>query len=71
MAQYNFGDRVRMVGVMPGDPNPVEVGAEGTVQGMRGTGHYAQIEVLWDNGRQLMLLPGDPFIVTGKMAGVK
>lgn len=62
------GDRVRMTGVMPNDPAPMEVGAEGTVTVVWETGGDtlpAQIGVDWDNGRSLMLLPTDPFEVTG------
>jgi hypothetical protein len=53
------GDRVRVTGVMKDDPNPMEVGAEGTVTFV----NEYQIAVAWDNGRSLMLLPEDPFIV--------
>lgn len=45
------GTRVRLV-EMGADPDPIEVGTEGTVTG--GTG--AQVWVDWDNGRTLNLL---------------
>jgi hypothetical protein len=63
------GDRVRMTGIMPDDPAPMEVGAEGTVEEvtesvwLRGYAGGGQIMVKWDNGRSLILLPTDPFIV--------
>lgn len=59
------GDRVRMVGVMPNDPCPIEVGTEGTVTGLGpDTSHWhmtQQIYVDWDNGRTLILLATDPY----------
>jgi hypothetical protein len=42
------------------DPSPLPVGSTGTVR--RTTfGELAQIDVEWDNGRTLMLVPSDPF----------
>ena len=60
----NVGDRVRMTGVM-NDPDPVAVGAEGTVNlvGSWTCELTRQIGVRWDNGRTLGLLEGDPFEV--------
>lgn len=62
------GDRVRMTGIMPEDPSPMEVGAEGTVSEINKS-YYpdqaAQIYVDWDNGRSLILLSSDPFMVIG------
>lgn len=56
------GDRIRVTGVLPNDPAPIPIGNEGTVTGVRNAGTpYAQIDVEWDDGRTLMLLPGDPF----------
>ena len=56
-----------MVGAMPGDPDPVAVGTEGTVTRVSGRGRTVeQIDVAWDNGRRLMLLPEDPFIIVSK-----
>jgi hypothetical protein len=66
MARVKVGDRVRMTGVMRDDPAPMEVGAEGTVTLVtEGVGYAGggQIIVEWDNGRGLILLPSDPFIV--------
>lgn len=58
------GDRVRMVGIMADDPAPMEVGVEGTVESVT-TSSLAgtQIMVAWDNGRSLILLGEDPFII--------
>lgn len=56
------GDRVRMTGVMPDEPFPMEVGAEGTVISVTTTSFGTQIDVEWDNGRTLLLLDTDPFI---------
>lgn len=60
------GDRVKMTGVMPNDPAPMEVGAEGTVTEINKAFYpdqAAQIYVDWDNGRSLILLSSDPFRV--------
>jgi hypothetical protein len=47
------------------DPDPLPVGAEGTVDWVdRWTSIYTeQIGVQWDNGRSLVLLGSDPFAV--------
>jgi hypothetical protein len=63
MMRVKVGDRVRMTGVMEDDPAPMEVGAEGTVRDVYDAGTFSQIDVEWDNGRSLMLLPTDPFTV--------
>ena len=63
MTRAKKGDRVRMVGVMRDDPAPLEVGAEGTVSYVNSDVAIKQYVVEWDNGRRLMLLPDDPFIV--------
>lgn len=56
------GDRIRVTGVLPDDPAPIPIGNEGTVTGVRNVGTaHAQIDVEWDDGRTLMLLPDDPF----------
>lgn len=55
------GDRVRMTGRMPDDPDPIPVGTEGTVRELTGTARFPQIDVDWDNGRSLFLLPTDPY----------
>lgn len=57
------GDRVRITGVQPEDPNPMPIGAEGTViEAHEDTG---QTLVDWDPkvGRSLILLTTDPFKV--------
>lgn len=46
------GTRIRLTH-MGDDPDPIEVGAIGTVTG----GNAAQLWVKWDNGRSLILLP--------------
>lgn len=53
------GTRIEVTGVMPDDPDPMQVGATGTVTG----GNGGQIRVRWDNGRSLILLPTDPYRV--------
>lgn len=64
MAQLpEVGDRVRMVGVMENDPDPMAVGDEGTVEAVSVSSLGVQIDVTWDNGRTLFLLGEDPFIV--------
>lgn len=51
---------------MPNDPFPVEPGSTGTVVSVTG-GAMAQIDVNWDNGRSLCLLPGvDEYEITAK-----
>lgn len=64
-------DRVRITGVMPNDPSPMEVGAEGTVTEVgeplpSAWGGSRQIFVDWDNGSTLILLDTDPFVVVEK-----
>ncbi|MGE0342586.1 MAG: DUF4314 domain-containing protein [Porticoccaceae bacterium] len=59
--------RVRMVGVMPNDPDPIEVGTEGTVT-QDGPNEFGQIDVKWDSGRTLMLLANDPFEIIGQVS---
>jgi hypothetical protein len=56
----SVGDRVRVTGILPDDPDPLEVGDVGTVL-MVTEGTYAQIIVDWDSGRRLALLPTDPY----------
>lgn len=55
------GDRVRVTGVMANDPDPIPVGTEGTVTGV--SEFAGQIFVAWDNGRRLILLAEDPWVV--------
>ncbi len=46
------GDRVRMTGIMPNDPEPLDIGDQGTVTNVGApTGGRRQIFVDWDNGR--------------------
>lgn len=58
------GDRVRITGPMD-DPDPLPTGLTGTVQWLNtgAGGEVIQIDVEWDNGRSLMLLPEDPYEV--------
>jgi len=63
------GDRIRLIS-MPDDPDPITAGATGTVQFVHehtvGGERWAQIDVDWDNGRQLMLsAPHDRFEILG------
>ncbi len=59
-----IGDRVRITGVMD-DPDPIPVGTEGVVDwlGAWDSELTRQIGVKWQNGRRLILLDTDPFIV--------
>jgi hypothetical protein len=53
------GKRVRMTGLM-NDPNPIEIGDEGTIYHVGG----GVINVKWDSGRTLGLVIGeDPFTI--------
>jgi hypothetical protein len=53
------GQRIRLL-AMTDDPDPIPVGAQGTVLGVSLVGHgpdaWHQIDVAWDNGRTLMLV---------------
>lgn len=53
------GERIELV-AMPQDPHPIPVGTNGTVNFVRehktGNSVWLQIDVAWDNGRQLMLV---------------
>ncbi|MEU2042699.1 DUF4314 domain-containing protein [Nocardia niwae] len=67
MPTPEVGDRVRITGIMPNEPCPLPVGATGTV--IRTTyQRISQIDVRWDEGRQLMLLPSDPFEIISTAA---
>jgi len=55
MKTVKVGDRIRLI-EMPKDPDPIPAGSEGLVVGITG-GDYPQIEVWWDCGRTLFLLP--------------
>jgi hypothetical protein len=61
----SIGDRVRVTGILPGDPDPLPIGAEGTVDWVNQWTDYLtrQFGVKWDNGRTLMLLGSDPFVI--------
>lgn len=48
------GTRIRLVSML-NDPDAIPVGTLGTVGG----GNAGQMHVKWDNGRTLMLLPGE------------
>ena len=53
------GDRIRLIH-MPEDPDPIHEGSLGTVRAIHPHHGWTQIEVDWDNGRQLMLsMPDD------------
>ena len=61
------GTRIRLV-AMEDDPDPIPVGTKGTIRGSSehkfGRDLWHQIDVDWDNGRQLMLVtPPDRFEV--------
>ncbi|MGY2116615.1 hypothetical protein ACW9HR_22145 [Nocardia gipuzkoensis] len=53
---------------MPNDPAPLEIGATGTVTGVRDQA-ISQIDVKWDDARnRLILLPDDPFEIISTAA---
>ena len=56
MPNVKPGDRIKLIS-MPNDPCPIEPGSMGTVTSVT-TGAYAQIDVDWDSGRTLCLIPG-------------
>lgn len=47
------GKRIKLIS-MNDDPNPIATGTMGTIQGIDGIG---QIQVIWDNGRRLAVIP--------------
>ncbi|MEU6191727.1 hypothetical protein [Nocardia sp. NPDC047038] len=58
---------MRITGIMPDEPCPLSIGATGTV--IRTTyGAISQIDVSWDDGRNLMLIPEDPFEIISTTA---
>lgn len=69
ISTVKIGDRVRLTApvIDPYPPPGLPAGLEGTVTWI-GEGGY-QISVDWDNGRRLMLLPGDQYnvITEGKV----
>ncbi len=59
------GDRIRLIH-MPEDPDPIPAGSLGTVRAIHPQRGWMQVEVDWDNGRQLMLsLPADVIEILG------
>ncbi|MGW5219935.1 DUF4314 domain-containing protein [Nocardia sp. NPDC004085] len=67
MLRPNVGDRVQITGIMPDEKYPIPIGAKGTV--VRTTyAAISQIDVRWDDGRKLMLLPTDPFEIISTAA---
>lgn len=48
------GKRIKMIFME--DPEPIEPGAMGTIVKLDGAG---QIQVKWDNGRNLSVIPGE------------
>jgi len=50
-----IGKRIRVLAIMPRDPHPVPVGTEGTCYDVDGIG---QLQMEWDNGSTLSLIPG-------------
>jgi len=47
------GKRIRLIS-MNDDPNPIEPNTMGTIQYTDGLG---QLQVIWDNGRRLAVIP--------------
>jgi hypothetical protein len=65
--EINPGDRIRII-AMPDDPDPIPAGSEGVVVDVT-EGPLAQVEVRWDCGRSLYLLPGvDRFELVSRKA---
>lgn len=54
------GRRVRVTGIQPNDPAPLEIGDEGIVVFVGDTG---TLHTVWDSGRSLGLAVGDPYEV--------
>lgn len=52
---YPPGTRLELIS-MGKDPDPVPPGTRGTVERVNG---YGDIEMSWDNGRTLSLIPGE------------
>jgi len=66
------GDRVAVVAGILDDPAPMTAGMTGTVcwVGAWTTELTRQIAVQWDDGRRLVLLPGDRFRLIGRSTRV-
>ena len=61
IACLKVGDRIRLIS-MTDDPDPIPAGTTGTVSAIHVHSGWAQLEVDWDCGRQLMLaLPQDRY----------
>ena len=56
MTTVQKGDRVKMLH-MPDDPDPIPAGSTGTVTRVT-DGPLGQVDVAWDSGRSLSLVPG-------------
>jgi len=53
------GDRI-VLDHMADEPDPIPVGTEGTVRFISKLGDWTQVDVEWENGRNLMLsIPPD------------
>ncbi len=67
-APVSVGDRVMITGYMD-DPDPIPIGVKGTVDyvGSWTSELTEQIGVDWDNGRKLLLLSCDPYIVINRV----
>jgi hypothetical protein len=65
VAPVRVGDRVRITGILPDDPAPLEIGDEGTVDWVNEWTDpiTRQFGVRWDSGRRLGLVDGDPYVV--------
>ncbi len=60
-----IGDRIRLIS-MNDDPDPIAAGSLGTVVAVHLHHGWTQVDVDWDNGRQLMLsLPEDRIEILG------
>jgi Domain of unknown function (DUF4314) len=59
IASLRAGDRIRLISMVD-DPDPIPVGALGTVLDIFQRDGWLQVDVDWDNGRALMLtIPPD------------
>ncbi len=62
IAELKVGDHIRLLQMVI-DPDPIPVGTMGVVTEIHIHTDWIQIEVDWDNGRQLMLVsPPDRFV---------
>ncbi len=51
-----IGNRIELTAPMVDDPDPIEVGAQGTVTWVGELHEYVQLGVKWDSGRTLGLV---------------